>query len=165
MLGSSLQSLVAKLLFQHPCIRSLSSESLKIADWLPERSGFDRRYRLWNFLSTALGEGLKSTSTNLPTSERATISMESLSTLLSTFRQRFFIASDNRFLPSAVRRPRLLLFAVGAEAAAFPFEVAAGEWVPSSVAIARLSRSLSLFNSATILSMSKIRSSGALLIC
>ena len=76
--------------------------------------------------------------------------------------QRFFIASDNRFLPAAVRRPRLLLFAVGAEAAAFSFEVAAGESVPSSAAMARLSRSLSLFNSATILSKSKIRSSDGL---
>src|SRR5260370_29657039 len=163
MLGSSLQSLVAKLLSQHPCIRSLSSESLKIADWLPERSGFDRRYRFWNFLTTALGEGFNSMSTNLPTSERPF----RWSLYRPCFRrsgQRFFIASDNRFLPSAVRRPRLLLFAVGAEAAAFPFEVAAGEWVPSSAAMARLSRSLSLFNSATILSMSKIRSSGALLI-
>ena len=124
----------------------------------------NRRYRFWNFLTTALGKGFKSTSTNRLTSKRATIRWSLYRPFFRRSAQRFFIASDNRFLPSAVRRPRLLLFAVGAEAAAFPFEVAAG-WVPSSAAMARLSRSLSLFNSATILSMSKIRSSGALLKC
>src|SRR5260370_32537186 len=60
--------------------------------------------------------------------------------------QRFFIASDNRFLPSAVRRPRLILFALGAETGAFPFEVATCKWLPSSAAMTPLSRSLSLFN-------------------
>jgi hypothetical protein len=124
----------------------------------------NRRYRFWNFLTTALGKGFK-------TGRRADRQANEQPFRWSLYRpfflysaQRFFIASDNRFLPSTVRRPRLLLFAVGAEAAAFPFEVAAGESGPSSAAMARLSRSLSLFNSATILSRSKIRSSGALLV-
>ena len=125
----------------------------------------NRRYRFWNFLTTALCRVQKRVDepTDKQTSDLFRWSLDRSFFLRSA--QRFFIASDNRFLPSAVRPPRLLLLAMGAEAAAFAFEVAAGESVPSSAAMARLSRSFSLFNSATILSTSKIRSSGALLVC
>lgn len=79
--------------------------------------------------------------------------------------QRFFIAIDNRFLPSGVRPPRLRLFDVvplGLPARLFlpPRDKAD----PKSAAIARPSLSLSSFNSATNLSRSKIRSFGALAI-
>lgn len=78
---------------------------------------------------------------------------------------RFFIASDNRFLPSAVRPRRLRFFGAGGLATAFCFVAGAGASVPSSAAMARLSRSLSLFKSATIRSRSKFRSYGALILC
>jgi len=64
----------------------------------------------------------------------------------------FFIISDNRFLPSAVRRrpPFLALTKVGA--ASF-LELVLAPSIPSSAAIARLRRSLSFFNSDTIATM------------
>src|ERR1019366_21626 len=79
--------------------------------------------------------------------------------------QRFFIAIDNRFLPSGVRPPRLRFFDV------VPFGLPARAFLPppdkadpTSAAIARPSLSASSFNSATNLSRSKIRSFGALAI-
>lgn len=80
--------------------------------------------------------------------------------------QRFFIAIDNRFLPSGVRPPRLRLFGV------VPFGLPARVFLPppdkaepTSAAIARPSLSASSFNSATNLSRSKIRSFDALATC
>ena len=79
--------------------------------------------------------------------------------------QRFFIAIDNRFLPSGVRPPRLRFFDV------VPFGLPTRVFLPppdkadpTSAAIARPSLSLSSFNSATNFSRSKIRSFGALAI-
>jgi hypothetical protein len=70
--------------------------------------------------------------------------------------QRFFIASDNRFLPSGVRRPRRFLFAVlpgfGPRLAGVP------DADPNSALIALPILSASRLKSATILSISKFRS-------
>ncbi|MGA8792500.1 MAG: hypothetical protein WB498_06210 [Candidatus Binatus sp.] len=80
--------------------------------------------------------------------------------------QRFFIAIDNRLLPSGVRPPRLFLFnlvPLGLPALVFLPPRAKAD--PRSAAIARPSLSLSSFKSATNLSRSKIRSFGALAIC
>jgi hypothetical protein len=78
--------------------------------------------------------------------------------------QRFFIANDNRLLPSGVSPPRLLAFnADGRGVATLVFLAARGEFAPSNAAMARLSLSLSCFKSATILCKSKIHS--FLLIC
>ena len=75
--------------------------------------------------------------------------------------QRFFIASDSRFLPAGVRPARFLLLEVAAcGVATLRFVPAASVSGPSNAAMARLSRSLSLFNSATIEGMSKVRSFG-----
>ena len=105
---------------------------MEIVDWLAERSGFEPAVPILELLDDSSWEGFQNWSTSRPISKRATFFRRSLyRPFFRRSAQRFFIASDNRFLPSAVRRPRLLLFAVGAEAAAFPFEVAAGEWVPS----------------------------------
>jgi hypothetical protein len=72
--------------------------------------------------------------------------------------QRFFIANDNRRLPSGVSPPRGLAFDVGVGGATPLVLAARGEPDPSSSAMARLSLSLSRFRSVTILSRSKIRS-------
>jgi hypothetical protein len=65
--------------------------------------------------------------------------------------QRFFIISDSRFLPAGVRPARFFLLEVAAcGAATLRFVPAAAVSDPSNAAMARLSRSLSLFNSATI---------------
>jgi hypothetical protein len=73
--------------------------------------------------------------------------------------QRFFIISDSRFLPAGVRPPRFFLREVPAWAVATlrfaPTAVVSGA---SKAAMARSSRSLSLFNSATIERKSKVRS-------
>jgi hypothetical protein len=70
--------------------------------------------------------------------------------------QRFFMASDSRFLPAAVIPPRLFLGRLTPEAA--PFGAVIARLVPSSAAMARLSRSLSLSRSETIFRKSKIPS-------
>jgi hypothetical protein len=68
----------------------------------------------------------------------------------------FLIMSDNRFLPSAVIcRPFLAFRMIKVGAALFSERVLAPS-VPSSAAMARLRRSLSLFNSDTIAPMSTI---------
>jgi hypothetical protein len=73
--------------------------------------------------------------------------------------QRFFIASDNRLLPSGVSPPRFLAFNVdGRDVAMLVFLAVRGEFAPSNAAMARLSLSLSCFKSATILCKSKIHS-------
>ena len=73
--------------------------------------------------------------------------------------QRFFIANDNRLLPSGVSPPRFLAFNAGERGVTtLVFFAARGEFAPSSAAMARLSLSLSCFKSATILSRSKIHS-------
>ena len=78
--------------------------------------------------------------------------------------QRFFIANDNRLLPSGVSPPRFLAFNVdGRDVAMLVFLAVRGEFAPSNAAMARLSLSLSCFKSATILCKSKIHS--FLLIC
>jgi len=78
--------------------------------------------------------------------------------------QRFFIANDNRRLPSGVSPPRFLAFnADGRDVAMLVFLAVRGEFAPSNAAMARLSLSLSCFKSATILCKSKIHS--FLLIC
>ena len=78
--------------------------------------------------------------------------------------QRFFIANDNRLLPSGVSPPRFLAFnADGRDVAMLVFLAVRGEFAPSNAAMARLSLSLSCFKSATILCKSKIHS--FLLIC
>ena len=72
--------------------------------------------------------------------------------------QRFFIANDNRLRPSGVR-PLPRPSPVGADgrgAATLVFFTIRCEVVPSSSAMARPSRSLSCFKSATILSRSKL---------
>jgi hypothetical protein len=71
---------------------------------------------------------------------------------------RFFIRSDNRFRPAGVRRSPFLLLRVARLGTARVLAPDCGEW-PSSAAMARLSRSLSLFSSATILPVSKVLSS------
>jgi hypothetical protein len=75
--------------------------------------------------------------------------------------QRLFIANDKRLLPSGVRPLPRLSPVVAAEwgAATLAFLTGRDEFVPSSSAIARLSRFLSCFKSATILSKSTIHSS------
>lgn len=70
---------------------------------------------------------------------------------------RFFIATDKRLLPSGVSRRRRL-FAAGAEPAITFAPAVLFEPRPSSAAMALLSRVISCFNSATILSVLKIRS-------
>jgi hypothetical protein len=78
--------------------------------------------------------------------------------------QRFFIANDNRLLPSGVSPPRFLAFnADGRDVVMLVFLAVRGEFAPSNAAMARLSLSLSCFKSATILCKSKIHS--FLLIC
>ena len=73
--------------------------------------------------------------------------------------QRFFIANDNRLLPSGVSPPRFLAFnADGRDVAMLVFLAVRGEFAPSNAAMARLSLSLSCFKSATILCRSKIHS-------
>ena len=73
--------------------------------------------------------------------------------------QRFFIASDSRFLPSGVIPPRLFPFeAVRRLATAFVFLAAPGEYDSTSAPMARFSRSRSCFKSETIFSRSKARS-------
>src|SRR4029077_8585567 len=74
---------------------------------------------------------------------------------------RFFIKSDNRFLPAGVRRSPFFLLRVARLRTALVRAANCGEW-PSRAAMARLSRSLSLFSSATILPVSKVLSSGSL---
>jgi hypothetical protein len=74
---------------------------------------------------------------------------------------RFFISCDNRFLPAGVRRSPFLLLRVARLGTALVLAADCGEW-RSSAAMARLSRSLSLFSSATILPVSKVLSSGSL---
>jgi hypothetical protein len=72
--------------------------------------------------------------------------------------QRFFIASDSRFLPSSVKPPRVFLLvgawriltAVTVLIDARVLVVPCLELTPSSAAIARLSRSVSFLNSAMI---------------
>ena len=72
---------------------------------------------------------------------------------------RFFIANDNRLLPSAVMPPRFFPSdAVASRAAPLTLFSLSGEADPSSVAMARLILSLFRFRSATILATSKIRS-------
>jgi hypothetical protein len=71
--------------------------------------------------------------------------------------QRFFIISDKRFLPSGVIPPRLFLFAVGP--LRVPFLLVAAGPTPNRAEIARPSRSLSFFKSATIPLMSNDYSS------
>jgi hypothetical protein len=75
--------------------------------------------------------------------------------------QRLFIANDKRLLPSGVRPfPRLSPVVAGEwEAATLAFLTGRDELVPSSSAIARLSRVLSCFKFATIVSKSTIHSS------
>jgi len=69
---------------------------------------------------------------------------------------RFFISSDSRFLPSLVIPPRRLVFvAPGLEAAIRPLLPVAFDPAPIKAVIALISRSLSFFKSATILSISK----------
>jgi hypothetical protein len=78
--------------------------------------------------------------------------------------QRFFIANDNRLLPSGVSPPRFLAFnADGRDVAMLVFLAVRGEFAPSNAAMARLSLSLSRFKSATIFCKSKLHS--FLLIC
>jgi hypothetical protein len=73
--------------------------------------------------------------------------------------QRFFIANDNRLLPSGVRPPRSFPFnAAERGVAIFVFLATGVEFAPSSAAMARLSLSLSCFKSASILSRSKVYS-------
>jgi hypothetical protein len=68
----------------------------------------------------------------------------------------FFIMSDNFFRPSALRRLPFLPFrTTNVGAALFPGTVLTTS-VPSSAAMARLSRSLSFFNSVTIAVISMI---------
>ena len=74
--------------------------------------------------------------------------------------QRLFIANDKRLRPSGVRPLPLLspVITGGRGVAAFVFSAVRGNFVPSSSEMARLSRSLSCFKSATIFSMFKLRS-------
>jgi hypothetical protein len=74
---------------------------------------------------------------------------------------RFFIISDNRFLPARVRWSPFFLLRVTRLGTALVLVADFGDW-PSSTAIALLSRSLSLLSSATILPVSKMLSSGSL---
>jgi len=74
---------------------------------------------------------------------------------------RFFIMSDNRFLPAGVRRSPFFLLRMARLGTALVLAAAFGDW-PSSAAIAWLSRSLSRLSSATILPVSKMLSSGSL---
>jgi hypothetical protein len=71
--------------------------------------------------------------------------------------QRFFMANDNRLLPSGVMPPRSFPFnAAERGVAMFVFLATGVEFAPSSSAMARLSLSLSCFRSASILSKSKV---------
>jgi hypothetical protein len=74
--------------------------------------------------------------------------------------QRLFIANDKRLRPSGVRPlPRFSpVIAVGRGVVAFVFLAIRGNFVPSSSVMARFSRSLSCFKSATSFSMFKLRS-------
>jgi hypothetical protein len=67
--------------------------------------------------------------------------------------------SDNRFLPAGVRRSPFFLLRVARLGTALVVAADCGEW-PSSAAMARFSRSLSRFNSATIVPVSKVLSFG-----
>jgi hypothetical protein len=78
---------------------------------------------------------------------------------------RFFIAIDSRRLPSAVNPPRLRFFEVLPLGLPTPFRPSPDKTGPRSAVIARPSRSLSFFRSATNLSRSKVRSFGALAVC
>jgi len=73
---------------------------------------------------------------------------------------RFFISCDNRFLPAGVRRSPFLLLRVARLGTALVLAADLGDW-PSSAAMARLSQSLSLFSSATILPVSNMPASGS----
>jgi hypothetical protein len=68
---------------------------------------------------------------------------------------RFFIISDIRFLPSAVRWRRFLAGGAGTLATGDACGGVGGESVPSKAMIAVLSRSRSRFNSFTIAWISK----------
>lgn len=68
---------------------------------------------------------------------------------------RFFISSDSRFLPSLVIPPRLFLFVAPDLGAAIRPLLPEAIPAPTKAVIARISRSLSFFKSATILSISK----------
>jgi hypothetical protein len=72
---------------------------------------------------------------------------------------RFFIKSDNRLLPAGVRRLPFLLLRAARCGTALVLAADFGA-SPSNAAMARLSRSLSLFSSATILPVSKVLSCG-----
>jgi hypothetical protein len=63
---------------------------------------------------------------------------------------RFFIISEIRFLPSAVRWRRLLALGAGASATGDAFGEVGGKSVPSKATIAVFSRSRSRLNSLTI---------------
>ena len=69
--------------------------------------------------------------------------------------QRFFIASDNRLLPSGVIPPRRFLFGKWPAARRLFFEVR-GEIVPSRALIARVILSPSCLRSARIFLKSKL---------
>jgi len=80
--------------------------------------------------------------------------------------QRFFIISDSRFLPAAVRPPRLFLRELGAcRGVVLRLARAAVPSIPSKAAMARSIRSLSLFNSPNIECMFKIGSLDSSAIC
>ena len=85
---------------------------------------------------------------------RGIFSMDCYTPFLLRSAQRRFIDSDSRLLPSGVRRWRLFTFEAAWRGAAAP--LAPDVSIPSSAATARLSRSLSRFKSATILSMSNV---------
>ncbi len=72
--------------------------------------------------------------------------------------QRFFIASDKRFLPFGVMPPRLFLLTPVRRRVPAPLFLVPCCDDPTSATMAPVSRSLSSFKSATILCKSKIRS-------
>ncbi len=75
--------------------------------------------------------------------------------------QRFFIAIDNRLLPSGVKPPRLRFFAVVPLRLPLPVVLPPDKADPKSAVIALPSLSLSFFKSATNFSRSKVLSFGA----
>src|SRR6202167_599087 len=80
--------------------------------------------------------------------------------------QRFFIAIDNRFLPSGVRPPRLrffgFVFVVEPLGRPRRFLPRPGNTDPTSASMAPPSRSLSFVKSASNISRSQVRSFGTL---
>jgi hypothetical protein len=84
--------------------------------------------------------------------------------LFLAFSHRFFIKSDKRFLPSGVGPVRFLFRRLTWPVAATLPASALGGW-PSRAAIAWLNRSLSLFNSSTILSVSNMPSCRLVTVC